>query len=160
MQEIISIAAIERLAEVRRKGVLTDASGTAAILVWMATDDLVETLTIGRRDVLHIGDILQSALYLERSGTGLDQFLQMVALVHILQGEQVTVALHFPTLGIDQRELHPAELRTLATVGAASETMLGGVTDAGITDAQGPVDEDLQLDIRHLTMNLCNLVDG
>jgi hypothetical protein len=67
--------------------------------------------------------------------------------------------LHLPTLAVDQRELHPAELGTLTTIGTPSETILRGIADAGITDAEGTVDEHLQFDIRHLTMNLRDLLD-
>ena len=102
MQEIGGVTTIEGLAQVWRKSVTTLAQRTATIFVRIAADDVVESLAIGCRDILHIADILQTALNLKRGGTCLNQFQQMVALVHILEGEQITVVLHFPTLAVDQ----------------------------------------------------------
>ena len=129
MKEIGGVATIESLVQVWRKGIATFAQGTATIFVRIAADDVVESLAIGCRDILHIADILQTALNLKRGGTCLNQFQQVVTLVHILEGEQITVVLHFPTLAVDQRELHATELCTLPTIGRTSETILGGITE-------------------------------
>ena len=85
MQEIGGITAIERLMQVGREGVTTLTQRTAAILVRMATDDLIEPLAVGSCDILHVTDILQATFDLKRRCTSLNQFFQMVALVHILQ---------------------------------------------------------------------------
>ena len=102
MQEIGGVTTIEGLAQVWRKGIATFAQGTTTIFVRIAADDVVEPLAIGCCDILHIADILQTALYLKRGGTCLNQLQQVIALVHILEGEQITVVLHFPTLAVDQ----------------------------------------------------------
>ena len=126
----------------------------------MAVDDLVEALAVGCRDVLHVGGVLQAALYLERRGAGLYEPLQVVALVHVLQREQVAVVFKGASVGIDEVELHAAELCALATVGAAAEAMLRGVAEARIADAEGSVDEDLELHLGHVAVYGCYLVDG
>ena len=99
------------------------------------TDDIVEPLTIGRSDILHITNIFQASLNLKRCGACLDEFKQMIALIHILQREKITVMFHLPTLCINERELHTTELSTLSPVCTPSETMLRGIAEAGITDA-------------------------
>ena len=68
--------------------------------------------------------------------------------------------LHLPTLAVDQRELHPAKLRTLPTVGTPPKTMLGSITDARIADTEGTMYKHLEFDIGHLAMDLRNLLDG
>ena len=62
-------------------------------------------------------------------------------------------------VGINQVERHAAELRTLATVGRPPEAILRGIALSAIADAEGTVDEDLQLYIRHGLVDGANLVD-
>ena len=85
MQEIGGIATIEGTVEIGREGIGANALGTAAILVRMTTDEGIELLTIGSGDILHIGEILQTALNLKGRGACLYQFLQMSDAVHVFQ---------------------------------------------------------------------------
>ena len=101
MQEISGITTIKSLPQVGGKGVSALPPRTATILIGIALDDLVESLTIGGCDILHIADIFETTLYLKRGGTSLDEFEQVVALIHVFQGEQITIVLHFPTLVVD-----------------------------------------------------------
>ena len=125
----------------------------------MTVDDLVQTLTVGGRHVLHVADVLQAPLNLERRGTGLNEPLQVVALVHVLQRQQVAVVLYHAAVGINQVELHAAELGARATVGRTAETVLRGIAQPTVTDAEGAMNKDLQLHVGHLTMNLPDLID-
>ena len=127
MQEIGGIATIKSFVEVWGERIAALPSRTATILIRKTTDDLIESLTIGCSDILHITNILQTTFYLKGGCTCLNKFQQMVALVHVLQGEQISVMLHFHTLCIQQRELHPTELGTLPTIGATTKTTLGSI---------------------------------
>ena len=126
----------------------------------MTTDKRIEPLAVSSRDILYIREVLQSPLDLKRCGPGFYQFLQMIDAVHVFQREQVAVVNHFPTLCILERELHTAELRTFATIGAATETILRGITLSGVTHTEGTVDKHLELDIGHLTVDLPDFVQG
>ena len=143
MGEIGGVATVERLPQVGFEGIGATPQRGPAVLVGMLTDDGVEALTIGGRDVLHVRDILQATFDLKRGGTSLGQSQQVVALVHVLQREQITLVLNLTAVGILQGEAHPTELGALTTVGAPAETVLGGIADAGIADAQGAMDENL-----------------
>ena len=78
----------------------------------------------------------------------------MAAQVHIFQREQVTLVFQFAAIGIDEVELHAAELRAGTTVGRAAEAVFGGVAQAAIADTQRAMNEDFEFDIGH------SLVDG
>ena len=123
----------------------------------MLTDIGVKALAISSGYVLNVSNILEAALDLKRYGTRLDEFIQIIALVHILEREQVTLVFYLLAIGIDQRETHTTELGALTTVGATLETMLRGIADARIANAQGTMHKHLEFDIRHLAMNLGNL---
>ena len=88
-----------------------------AVTVGMTGNEGIELLAVGRRDILDIADILQPPFYLERGSTCRHQFLQMLTLVEVLQRQQMTLMLQFATIGIDEVELHPTELRTGPSVG-------------------------------------------
>ena len=158
MQEIGGVAAIEGAVQIGCEGIVANAQGTATIAVRMTSDNGVQLLTVGRCDILHIRQILQTAFYLEGNGPSLCQFLQMTDTVHVFQRQQVAIADYFPTLGILQRELHTAELRTLTTVGAAPETVLRGIALSGIAHAKGTMHKHFEFDIGHLAMNLADLL--
>ena len=158
MKEIGGITAIERLAEIWGKRITAYPQRTAAILIGIAADDPIELLAIGSCHILHIGDIFQTTFNLKRSGSSLSQFQQMIALIQILEGEQIAIVLHLSAIGIHKRERHAAELGTGTSIGTPSETMLRGIADARVTDAQSPVDEHLEFHIRHLTMDRRNLL--
>lgn len=101
MKEIGSVAAIERLMKVRREGIATPSEGSPAVAVGMSADNSVKEPAIGSGDVLDIGDILQTALNLERRGAGIDELLQVVALIEVLEREEVALVLDNGTVGID-----------------------------------------------------------
>lgn len=71
--------------------VIHTSAAAAAVLSWMAGDDLIETLTIGRHHILHITCVLQTTLYLQGAHTRSHQFLQMVYLAKVFEREQVLV---------------------------------------------------------------------
>ena len=158
MQEVGGIATIKRPVEIGRESISAFAARTAAILTGMTPDDLVQPLTVSRRHILYIRDILQPAFYLQRCSPRLDEFLQMVDAVHIFEGEQIAVMHQRPTLRILQREFHATELRALSAIGATSETILRSIADAGIADTKSTVDKYLKLHIRNLVMNLPDLI--
>ena len=123
------------------------------VLVGMTGNDGIEALAVVGGHILHVVDALEPPLNLERHGAGLDELFEMVALVEVLQREQMALTLDDTAVGIDKVELHAAELGTLTAIGAAPETMLGGIAQTAIADAEGSVDKDLELYVGHLTMD-------
>ena len=119
----------------------------------MFGNQLVEALAVGGDDILYIVGILQSAFNLERDGTCLSQCLQMVNLAEVLQREQMPLVLNLFSIGIDQVELHSAELRAGSAVGTPTETMFRGITLTAIAHAEGTVDEYLQFYLGFRRMN-------
>ena len=130
MHEIGGVATVEGTAEIGSEGIADTAFRGSHVLSGMCGDVLVEQLTVGRSDVLHISHILQASFYLERHGTGFDELSQMGTEVEVFQREQVALMLQLTAVGIEQVELHPAELRTLTTVGRAAETVFRGIAAA------------------------------
>ena len=124
IQEIAGETPIEGLLQIGLETVSHPTLRGSAISLRMLGNDGIEALAIGRNDILDVGNVLQSALNLERTGTCLHQFLQMLQLAHVLQRQQVTLVFQFASVGIKQIELHAAELRTLATIGRTLEAIL------------------------------------
>ena len=158
INEIGGVTTIKGTIQVGRKCIFATSLRCTTILIRMLADVGIQSLAIGSRHVLHVSHILQSSLNLKRYGTSFNQLLQIIALVHILEREQIALVLDLCPIGIDQREAHPTELGALTTIGATLETMLRGITDARIADAQGTVNKHLELHIWHLAMNLGYLV--
>ena len=123
----------------------------------MTGNDLVESLTISCRDVLHVVDILQPTFYLERHSPGLHQFLQLVDSAHILQGEQMTTTFYHVPVGIFQVERQPTELGAGSSVGTPAETILRSIALTGIAHTQGTMHKHLQFHIGNGLMNGGNL---
>ena len=123
-------------------------------------EDGIQLLTIPCRDVLHIGGILQAALYLQRTGTGIEQSLQLCRAVHVAHGQEVSAGDEFLSILRLQVVGHTAELGTLATVGATAIAHLRGIATAIVTDADGTMDEDLQGHLGHLAMYGGYFLDG
>ena len=71
----------------------------------------------------------------------------------------MAVALYHAVVGIHQIERHATELRTLATVGRAVETILRGIAQTAEADAQGTVDKDLKLNVGHGFVDSADLAD-
>ena len=153
------VATMESTGKIGLESVAAPSTRSSFEAVTMGGDIVVEQLTIGSRDILHIGKILQSALNLERRSTGLNQSAQMLAEIQVLQRQQVALVLPFTSVGIDQVKLHPAELSALSAVGTTMETMLRGIAPTRIADAECSVDKHLKLHLRHSTMYLGNLVN-
>ena len=68
--------------------------------------------------------------------------------------------LHHLSVGIHHVKCQTAELCALSPIGRTTETILRGIAQATIADAQGTMDKHLQFDIRHGTVNLAYLVNG
>ena len=64
----------------------------------------------------------------------------------------------FMAIGIDEVELHAAELRAGTAVGRTPEAVFGGVAQAAIADTQRTMNEDLEFDIGHGVVDGSNLV--
>ena len=159
MQEIGGEATVEGLFQVRLEGVGTTAPGGSLISLGMAGNNLVEPLTIGCRDVLHIVGILQAAFNLERNSTGLHQLFQVVYLAEVFQRQQVPGLLYHLAIAVSQVEGKAAELGTSAAVGTTAEAILRGIALSAITDAERTMHEDFELDIGHLPVNLADFID-
>ena len=129
------IAAVEGLAEIGLEMVIHTSAAAAAVLSWMAGDDLIETLTIGRHHILHITCVLQTTLYLQGAHTRSHQFLQMVYLAKVFEREQVLVVDDGGSIVILEVEGETAKLGTGAAVGRPLEAILRGVAQSAITDA-------------------------
>jgi hypothetical protein len=72
----------------------------------------------------------------------------------------VASALDDVAVGIFEVELKTTELGALATIGAASEAVLGGVTLSAVADAEGSVNEDLEFHIGNGFVDSTDVVDG
>ena len=153
MQEIGSKPTVERLVQIGCKRIGTMSLGGTTVLTGMSGDKSVKPLAVCRHDILHIGDVLQPSFYLKRGGTSLYQFLQMVALVHVLQRQEMSLMRYLTTVGIQQVKLHPTELSTGTTVGRTSKTIFRGIANATVTDTQSTMHENLQFDIGHFPMD-------
>jgi 3-hydroxymyristoyl/3-hydroxydecanoyl-(acyl carrier protein) dehydratase len=156
--EIVGVAAIEILVDVRREEDLRVPAGgpheTGAAL-----QDLVEQQAIVGRDVLHVAHVLVAALDLERTDAGVDQRFQVAALVVVLHRQQVLVVGHDAALAIRQGIRQPARLGTVAAVGAAARVRMRDIALPGKRDAQGAMDEVFERRV-HLRADLADLVDG
>ncbi len=138
--EIVGVAAVEILVDVGREEDLRVPAG-GAHEARAALEDLVEQQAIVGRDVLHVAHVLVAALDLERADAGVDQRLQVAALVVVLHRQQVLVVGHDAALAIGQRVRQAASLGTVAAVGAAARVGVRDIALAGERDAQGAVDE-------------------
>ena len=123
----------------------------------MLGNDGVEALTVGCHDVLDIGDILEAPLNLERHGTRLDEFLEVGRLVQILQRQQMALVFQLTTIGIEEVELHAADLCTGTTIGRTAKAILRGIAQAAIADTEGTMNEDFQLYVRYFAVDGGNL---
>ena len=159
VQEVSGKSTIERFVEIGDKRITAMSQRSALIDIRMTLDDVIESLTICCHHILDIVDVLQAALNLERCRSCLNQFLQMVTLVQVLQRQKVTLVYPLVTVTIHQVELHAAHLGTLTAIGRTPKEKLRGIALAAIADAQGSMNENLQLHIRHLAMNLGYLAD-
>ena len=157
VQEIIGKSPTETLVQLRTES-QTDGTGRSPHVFFPALQDGIQLLTVIGGHVLHVGHVLQASLNLQRRGARIQQGLQVVALVHVFQRQQVLAAGNRFPVRIHHVEAQAAELRTLSAVGTAAETCLTHVALSAVAHAQGAVYEYLQRRIRTGGMNLCNLV--
>ena len=126
----------------------------------MTGNNLIEPLTVGCSHILHIVNVLKASLYFERNGSCFHQFLQIIYLAKVFQGQQMTSALYHASFTIYQIKRQTAELSTSATVGTASETILRGITLSAVTHTKGTMHKHFQFYIWDFLMNLTNLFNG
>ena len=123
---------------------MTGSIGRADIS-FLVGKDFVDGLAIICGDVPDIIYILQTAFYLERTHTGVNEFPDKVAPVHILERQEVAVLDEGLMTGILQVKGHAAELGTPPPVGTTPETILGGIATTAVADAQRTMDKHFQL---------------
>ena len=157
MHEIIRISAVERTVHVRSEEKPLAPKRRAAVLP--ATNKYrIQMLTIPRRHVLDVSNILQPPLYLQRGHTRIQQRLQVIRAVHVTHAQQITLR-HPTAIPRLQRIAHPAELSTLAPVCTAPVAHLRSIAAPVVAHTYRTVYKYLQRHIRHLGMHPCNLVN-
>ena len=65
MQEIVGKTAVEGFLQIRNKIIFHMSSRSTSVFAWIFGYDFIQFLVIGSHHVFRIGDILESALYLE-----------------------------------------------------------------------------------------------
>ena len=123
----------------------------------MLGNDGVETLTVGSHHILDIADVLQASLNLKRDGTSLDEFLQVGRLVEVLQRQEVALMFQFTAISIEEVELHATDLCAGSPIGRTAKAILRGIAETTVADAEGTMNEDLQLYVGHCLVNGGNL---
>lgn len=147
MEEVVGAAPVETLLGIRRKGVAATTGGSGH-QIGAARQDGVQLLAIPGGDVLDVVEPLEAPFNLEGADPCGDQRLQVVGLIHVFQGEQVAVFhQHLPRQRL-QGTGQSTELGALAAVRAAPGAGVADVALAAVGDAQGTVDEELQLHAR------------
>ena len=109
-----------------------------------AGEDGVQAPPVPGRHVLHVGDLFQPAFYLQGRDARVQQVFQIVAPVHVFQGEQVLSRRDLPPVRVDQGVGQAAVLGALAAVRAAPSEGRAQVALPAVAHAQGAVDEYLQ----------------
>ena len=102
LRKISGIPTIKCLLEIGRKSIGTASQRSTTILIGVSLYNRIEPLAIGRCDILDIRHILQSAFYLKRAGTCFCQSQEVIALVHVFQGEQIALMFYLLVIGIDK----------------------------------------------------------
>ena len=144
MEEVVGAAPVEALFGIRCETVAA-ATGRGGHQIGAALENGVQLLAIPGGDVLDVIQSLEAPLNLEGADARGDQRLQVRALIHVFQGEQVAVLhQHLPPWGL-QGAGQPAELGALAAVRAAAGAGVADVALAAVGDAERPVDKELQL---------------
>ncbi len=115
----------------------------------------IQLLPVPGGHVFDIGEIFQPAFNLERTDPGLGQSLQIGALIHILQRQQMLIFRQCHTVTVFQRAGNPAQLRAFTPVGTATGHGMTDIALTTVTDAQRAMNKELQLN-RSL---LCNRTD-
>ena len=144
----------ETLVQLRQE--IEMASSRRSTDIFLATGkDGIELPAVSRRHILHVCHILQTAFYLQRSGSGIQQLFQHLALVEVFQRKQMFVTHNRLAIGIYQTERQATKLRTLSPVGAPFETSLADIALTAIADTKSPVHKNLE---RHVGTSLMNVM--
>ena len=144
VEEIGGVAAIERLARVGREadmGCARRAPGKTG-----PAQGGIQPRAVMRDQVGDVRQVLQPPLDLERGDAGVQQRREMLGQVEIPQREQVAPLGQDAAAGVQQPVRLPAGLGALAAVAAAPAEGVAQAALAAVADAEGAVDEALQLD--------------
>ena len=172
MKIIVGEAAIETLQRIGRESDGADAKGRAAVVIRAAGYDGVNALTVVSGDILDISHILQASFNLEGSDACIHHGFEVCRAVHILQGEEVTLAKTLTNLRrtrgngndlpvcINEVKRQAAELGTFATIGAAAEAVLTGIAATAVADTESSVNKSLQRHFRDSRMDGSNILQG
>ena len=102
IHKVSGVAAIKRTIEIGRKCIFATPFRRTTILIGMLTDISIKSFAIGSGNILNVTHILQTPLDFKRYGTCFNEFIQIIALVHILKREQVTLMFYLYPIGIYQ----------------------------------------------------------
>jgi len=138
--EIVGGAAMEGLVRVGREQQPAAAAGAAGQF-GSAFQDCVEQQAVMAGDVLHVAEVLVAAFDLEAAHPGVDQRGEVVALVVVLDRQQMLFEGDHAALVVLQGVGQAAGLRAVAAVGAAAGLGVADVALPGKRDAQRAVDE-------------------
>ena len=145
MEEVIGEAAVEGFAHIGLKGERMLALTAAMVVRCAAFQHGIDGATVGCRDILHVGGILQSAFDFERPHACIHHGLKVIDPAHILQREQVAIALNDAAFIVHQIESQATELGAATTVGRAVKLIGGGIAAPTVTDAQRTMDEGFNI---------------
>ena len=107
--------------------------------------DAVKGLAVDACDAGDVFGGFQAALDLERGDAGADEVGEDVETGEVLRTEEVAAVAEIDLLAVGDKVVgKPAGLGAFAAVGGAAAERLAGEALAGVGDAEGAVDEDLQ----------------
>ena len=146
MEKVVGEAAVEGLAHIGLEGERMQPHAAAVVVIGALCQHFINGAAIGCRDVLDIRRILQSALDFERHYSSIHHGLEVLLPAHILQREQVAVALNDAAVIVHEVESQTAELRATAAVGRTVKLIGRGIATPAVTDAQGSVHEGFDIE--------------
>ena len=151
---------VEGLADIRLEEQAHVASRCPRVTVGEPLHQLVEFLGVSRRDVLHVGHVLEPSLDLERRDPCLRHAVEAVELAEVLEREEVFSPQELLPLCVFEVELHAAHLGALAPVGAALEERLADEALAAVGDTEGAMDEGLEAQLRAAAVYVADFGQG
>ena len=157
VQKIIGKAPAETLVQLRTKS-QPDRTGRSTYIFFTAFEYRIQFLAIVSRHILYIGHILQTSFYFQGRSTSIQQSFQVLALIHIFQGQQMFATGNRFPVGIYHIKTQATELCTLSPVCTTAKASLADITLSAIAYAQGSVYKHFQRCIRTGCMNLCNFI--
>ena len=143
VDEIVGAAAVEVAVRIGREGE-AGAAGRRGVQLRAAFEQAVEQLAVMGGDVLHVAHVLVAALDLEAADAGVDQRLEVGALVVVLHRQHMLVVRDDAPQRVGHGVGQAAGLRAVAAVGAAAGLGVADIALAGIGHAQRAVHEELQ----------------